>query len=60
MVIFSAATAFYLLDFILSLRYIFKIERKVGDLLLQFIRVNQDDIQLLDDTLDNFLVNILN
>lgn len=39
-----AALGVYLIDFILSLRYIFKIEKKVGDLLLQFIKVDQTDI----------------
>jgi len=40
-----AALLHYLADLLLSLRYIFKIEGKVGDLLLQFVIVDQSDVK---------------
>lgn len=50
----------FFIDFILALKYIFKIESKVGELLLQFVIISENDVQKFLVIIDHFLENILN
>lgn len=59
-VLLVAGATILLVDFLLSLRYMFKIETKVGQLLLQFIVVTEPDILNLQLVIDNFIHSVLN
>lgn len=58
-VVFGGIIHFFI-DFILALKYIFKIEGKVGELLLQFVIISENDIYKFLAIIDHFMENILN
>ena len=60
LILVLAGVFHYLVDFFFALKYIFRIEAKVGELLLQFVIISDADITKLLAIIDNFLENILN
>jgi hypothetical protein len=46
-------------DFILSLRYMFRVEKEVGKKMMEFILVDQNDAQSIMLVVNNFSINIL-
>jgi hypothetical protein len=60
LIVMLLALGHYLLDFALSLRYIFRIEQRVGELLLQFVVIDPSDVKQIICVIEDFSVNILN
>jgi hypothetical protein len=60
MIILLAVIGHYLFDLVLSLRYTFLIESKVGALLLQFVIIEGKDVREIMTMIENFEGNILN
>jgi hypothetical protein len=58
-VTFLLALGHCFVDFVLSVRYMFRIEKKVGQLLLQFVVVDPDDIASLQGVIEHFLAEVL-
>lgn len=53
-VIIIIALVNYAIDLCFSLRYIYKIERKVGKLLLQFVIIDKDEVKKMLAIISNF------
>jgi len=59
LIVVVAGVLHYFIDFFLALKYIFRIEAKVGELLLQFVIISETDVMKFLAIIDHFLENIL-